>query len=122
MKRSLFVDDEPKILQGLQRMLRSMRHEWEMEFATSGQEALEILANAPFDVVVTDMRMPGMNGAQLLNEVMKRYPNVVRVILSGQTEQDVFLASSHIMHQFLPKPCDTETLKETIVRDCALKD
>ena len=122
MKRILFVDDEPKILQGLQRMLRSMRHEWEMEFATSGQEALEILANAPFDVVVTDMRMPGMDGAQLLNEVMKRYPNVVRVILSGQTEQDVFLASSHIMHQFLPKPCDTETLKATIVRDCALKD
>jgi len=122
MKRILFVDDEPKILQGLQRILRSMRHEWEMEFATSGQEALEILAKAPFDVVVTDMRMPGMDGAQLLNEVMKRDPNVVRIILSGQTDQDVFISSSRVMHQFLSKPCETETLKTTIVRDCVLKD
>lgn len=121
MKRILFVDDELKVLQGLQRMLRSMRHEWHMEFATSGQEALEILTKSPFDVIVTDMRMPGMNGTQLLDEVMKRYPNVVRIILSGQTDQDVFLSSSHLMHQFLSKPCDTESLKTTIARSCALQ-
>ncbi|MFO0795801.1 MAG: response regulator, partial [Candidatus Brocadiaceae bacterium] len=79
MKRILFVDDEPKVLQELQRMLRSMHHEWDMKFATSGQEALEMLSKSPFDVIVTDMRMPCMDGAQLLREVMKRYPSVVRI-------------------------------------------
>lgn len=103
-------------------MLHSMCHEWHMEFATSGQEALEILTKSPFDIIVTDMRMPGMNGTQLLNEVMKRYPNMVRIILSGQTDQDVFLSSSHLVHQFLSKPCDTESLKTTIARSCALQD
>ncbi len=122
MKRILFVDDELKVLQGLQRMLRSMRHDWEMEFATGGQEALAMLEKFPFDVVVTDMRMPGMNGAQLLDEVMKRYPHVVRIILSGQTDQDVFMSSCQIVHQFLSKPCDTEILKTTLVRAFALKD
>ncbi|MCF6154388.1 MAG: HDOD domain-containing protein [Candidatus Brocadia sp.] len=121
MKRILFVDDELKVLQGLQRMLRFMRHEWHMEFATSGQEALEILAKSSFDVIVTDMHMPGMNGTQLLNEVMRRYPSVVRIILSGQTDQDVFLSSSHLIHQFLSKPCDTESLKTTIARSCAMQ-
>ena len=83
MKRILFVDDEPKVLQGLQRMLRSMRNEWGMEFASSGREALEMLERAPYDVIVTDMRMPGMDGVQLLKEVTKRFPLLVRIILSG---------------------------------------
>jgi len=121
MKRILFVDDEPRVLQGLRRMLHSMRHEWTMEFAESGREALDMLAKAPYDVVVTDMRMPGMDGAQLLKEVMKRYPDVVRIILSGQTDQDTFLSSTTIMHRFLSKPCDTELLKGTIEDACRLK-
>ena len=62
MKRILFVDDEPKVLEGIQRMLRPMRHEWDMVFAQSGQEALSILAEQPADVVVSDMRMPRMDG------------------------------------------------------------
>ncbi|HHT9137658.1 MAG TPA: HDOD domain-containing protein [Candidatus Wunengus sp. YC60] len=121
MRKILLVDDEPKVLQGLQRMLRSMRHEWDTEFATSGQEALEILSKSPFDVIVSDMRMPGMDGVQLLMEVMKKYPNVVRIILSGQTDQEAFLSSSGIMHQFLSKPCDTELLKAAITRSCTLQ-
>lgn len=122
MKRILFVDDEQNELQALQRMLHPMRHEWHMEFATSGQEALEILTKSPFEIIVTDMRMPGMNGIQLLNEVTKRYPNMVRIILSGQTDQDAFLTSSHLVHQFLSKPCDTESLNTTIARSCVLQD
>ena len=61
--RILFVDDEPMILAGLQRMLRNMRSEWDMAFADSGEQALEMLARSPYDVVVSDMRMPGMSGA-----------------------------------------------------------
>ncbi len=122
MKKILFVDDDAKVLQGLQRMLRSMRHEWDMEFAVSGQNALEMLEKSPYDVIVTDMRMPGMDGAQLLKEVVKRFPRLVRIILSGQTDQEAFLSSSRIVHQFLSKPCDTELLKTTIERACALQD
>ena len=68
MKRILFVDDEAKVLEGLERMLRPRRREWEMVFATSGAEALRLLEASPFDVIVTDMRMPEMDGAQLLEQ------------------------------------------------------
>lgn len=122
MTKILFVDDEPKILDGLKRMLRSMRHEWDMEFASGGQAALEMLGRAPFEVIVTDMRMPGMDGVQLLKEVMKRFPLLIRIILSGQTDQEAFLSSSCVVHQFLSKPCDTQMLKTTIERACALQN
>ena len=54
-----------------------------MQFANSGKEALEIMAHKPFDVVVSDMRMPGMSGAELLSIVREEYPNVIRIVLSG---------------------------------------
>ncbi len=121
-KRILFVDDEPNILTGLQRMLRSMRGEWEMRFAQSGQEALQLLAEEPFDVVVSDMRMPGMDGAQLLGEVRNNFPQIVRIVLSGHSDQDLILKSVRPAHQYLSKPCDTDTLKLTIQRAEALRD
>jgi DNA-binding NtrC family response regulator len=120
-KRILFVDDERKVLDGLQRMLRSMRSEWEMESAISGQEALEILEGKPFDAVVTDMRMPGMDGRQLLEQVKNLHPQVVRIILSGYTDKDLILNSVGLTHQFLSKPCDPEALKTTIARACAMR-
>ena len=64
--RILFLDDEPLALQGLQRMLRNMREEWEMTFAESAREALDKMAQMPSEVVVSDMLMAGMNGAQFL--------------------------------------------------------
>jgi YesN/AraC family two-component response regulator len=82
-KRILFVDDEVNMLQGLRRMLNTMRHEWDMVFVESGQEALALLAQTPCDVIVSDMRMPGMDGVQLLTQVMERFPLTVRIILSG---------------------------------------
>ena len=104
-KRILFVDDESLALQGLERMLRNMRNEWEMEFVDSGSKALARMADAVFDVVVSDMRMPGMNGAQLLNEVMMRYPSTVRLILSGHADQDLIMKCVGSTHQYLSKPC-----------------
>ena len=118
-KRVLFVDDEPRILDGLRRMLRSMRHEWEMSFAESGQEALDILAKESFDVIVADMRMPGMDGAQLLSEVRKRH-QTVRIVLSGTADREAILHAASSAHQYLSKPCDAETLKSTLVRAGAL--
>ncbi len=121
-KQILFVDDEPKVLQGLQRMLRSLRREWQMEFAEGGPQALDYLAASPFDVVVTDMRMPGMDGAQLLDEVMRLYPATVRIVLSGQCDRQAVLKCVGPAHQFLTKPCDSETLKSTVARACSLRD
>ena len=69
MKKILFVDDEIRILEGLKRMLRGQRREWEMTFVDSGLAALDALAASRFDVVVTDMRMPRMDGAELLSVV-----------------------------------------------------
>lgn len=122
MKTSvLFVDDEPRVLDGLRRMLRSLRREWEMAFANSGQEALEIMARRPYDVIVSDMRMPGMDGAQLLDEVMRHHPDTIRIVLSGQSDQEQILQSMRPTHQYLTKPCSAETLQGTIRRAMKLR-
>ncbi len=122
MKQILFVDDEPILLDGLKRSLRSMRNEWSMTFAGSGEEALKVLEQTPFDVVVSDMRMPKMDGAQLLDEVQRRYPHIVRIVLSGYSDKAMLFHSIRATHQFLAKPCEPEQLKTTIQRACALKD
>jgi HD-like signal output (HDOD) protein/CheY-like chemotaxis protein len=121
-KRILFVDDEVMVLQGLQRMLRSMRAEWEMEFVESAAAALALLEQKPFDVIVSDMRMPHMNGAELLAEVMKRHPTTVRLILSGYADKDLILKCVGSTHQYLAKPCDAESLKATVARASNLED
>jgi HD-like signal output (HDOD) protein len=118
--RILFVDDEPNVLDGLRRMLRPMRAEWESTFAPGGEEALRILADTPHDVIVSDMRMPRMDGAQLLSEVRKRYPHMVRIILSGHSDQEMILKSIGPTHQYLTKPCDPTVLRVTIQRAVAL--
>ncbi len=119
-KRILFVDDEPNLLAGLRRMLRSMRREWEMVFVPGGSEALAMITQKPVDVVVSDMRMPGMNGVQLLREVMKVSPKTVRIVLSGQADRDAILEAVGPIHQYLSKPCDADTLKSTLQRACML--
>lgn len=121
-KNILFVDDEPNVLQGLKRMLRNMRKEWNMAYANSGQEALSIMEQETFDVIVSDMRMPGMDGAQLLTEVMKRYPNTVRIVLSGQSEKEAIFRAIGKTHQYLAKPCNADVLRQTVSRACALRD
>ena len=121
-KRVLFVDDEAHLRQGLRRMSYLLRDEWEMEFAASGVQALEVLAQTTFDVVVSDMRMPGMDGAQLLHEVRQRYPQMVRLILSGHSDYEMILRAVGQSHQYLAKPCEMETVLATITRTCALRE
>ncbi len=115
-KRALFVDDEPLVLSGLRRMLRSLRHDWDMSFANSGQEALALLEEENFAVIVSDMRMPEMDGATLLNEVAKRHPAVARLVLSGHAELDAILRAVRPAHQFLAKPCDPKLLERALQR------
>ena len=121
-RRILFVDDEPMVLNGLQRTLRKMRQDWDMTFASSGREALDVLGKKPMDVIVSDLRMPEMDGGRLLAEVKKQHPHVVRIILSGQLDQEMTLKSVRLAHQSLSKPCDAEVLKHTLAKLFALRD
>jgi DNA-binding NtrC family response regulator len=114
--RILFVDDDAMVLAALQRMLRPMRSEWDMGFLDSGAKALQRMREQPFDVILSDMRMPGMNGVELLQQVMASHPRTVRLILSGQAEPDLILKCVGVAHQYLSKPCDADTLKATIAR------
>ena len=121
MRHVLFVDDEPNILEGLQRMLRVYRDEWTMAFAPDAQAALSELKAAPFDVIVSDMRMPGMDGAALLARVKEEFPKVIRIVLSGHTDLEASMRAVPVAHQFLTKPCEAVALKETISRTCDLQ-
>lgn len=112
----LFVDDEPMVLEGLANALRKHRREWRMTFAVGGEEALERLEEEHFDVVVADMRMPGMSGEQLLERVRARWPETARIVLSGQTDEDVARRLVHLAHQFLAKPSDAETIHRVVSR------
>ncbi len=117
----LFVDDEPQVLQGLRRMLHSQSREWELHFTPGGKEALELMATTPMDVVVSDMRMPGMDGVQLLNEVKERFPKAARVALSGHMDERMIMGSTKVVHQYLSKPCSPETLISVLSRLLALR-
>jgi putative nucleotidyltransferase with HDIG domain len=118
----LFVDDEPNVLDGLRRMLRPLRQEWTAEVAPGGQQALVLMEKGTFDVVVSDMRMPGMSGVQLLEEVRRLYPKTVRIILSGQCDEEASAQAVRVAHQMLSKPCDAEVLKATVAGACARRD
>ncbi|HTR26711.1 MAG TPA: response regulator [Terriglobales bacterium] len=122
MKRLLFVDDATNVLEGLRRSLHSMRAEWEMHFVDSAEAALQTLDAMPFDVVVSDMRMPKMDGAQLLEEVKLRHPDVIRMVLSGQSSRTAVLRSLAPVHQFLSKPCDPQELIARLSQAFAMRD
>jgi len=123
MKRILFVDDEPNILSGLKRMLMNERHIWDMHFVQGGQEALTLLDDSGrFDAIVSDMRMPQMQGFELLKTVSERWPGMARIILSGHAEHESALRSAGVAHQFLSKPCDSKTLKHAVMRTCNMRD
>jgi HD-like signal output (HDOD) protein len=122
MMSVLFIDDDANILQGLQRLLRPMRREWDMTFALGPREATALFEQRTFDVVVSDMRMPEMSGAELLARIRENHPGVARIILSGHSQIDSAVRSAGIAHQFLAKPCDSEALRKTIARVMALRD
>lgn len=121
MIRILFVDDEAHVLQAMRRSLHDMSNDWSMEFAATGAAALEDLAKTPADVIVADVRMPGMDGWQLLAEVKKRHPQTVRMILSGQGDPSCIMRCVGAAHQYLAKPWDTAALKTAISQTLRLR-
>lgn len=103
-KAVLFVDDEPNIIKSLKRGL--MVEDYDKFFALSGQEALEILEENTISVIVTDMKMPGMNGLDLLKIVREKYPDTVRIVLSGYTHlpQVLVTINNGEIFRFITKP------------------
>lgn len=114
--RVLFVDDEPNILSGLRRILRGQRKEWEMVFREGGEEGLAAVTEAPCEVVVSDMKMPGMDGAEFLCNVREQYPGSIRIALWGETDSHMIYRCVQHAHQYLAKPCDADTLVSTVKR------
>ncbi len=122
MTRILFVDDEAALLDALRVRLRPMRQKWEMTFVDGGELALQQMQQAPFDIVVSDVRMSGMPGTWLLKTVSERWPHTVRIALSGVVDPSEALQLTPVAHRFLSKPCEPPVLEETLERCIALRD
>lgn len=120
-RRILFVDDEPHVLAGLRRLFRPLRREWDVHTAKTGAEALALLGSTSYDVVVSDMRMPVMDGAQLLEHVSNLQPETVRLILTGQSNDAALVEAASCTHQILSKPCDADVLVEAVERSFELR-
>lgn len=123
----LFVDDEPAILRGLERQMLTVETCFDGAttvnrlYAGNGAEALDVMAQTTCDVVVTDMRMPGMDGAALLRAIKNKYPQTVRIILSGYSDGGSKLLTTGLAHQYLTKPCDPEILHTILQSLCRLR-
>ncbi|MBN2041907.1 MAG: response regulator [Spirochaetes bacterium] len=114
MVKILFVDDDENLLNALKRMLRKKIKEWNMAFVLSAQEALNHLENDRCQVVVSDYKMPGMNGLDLFVKIKEKYPEIKRIILSGQSEAEIFDKAKEIAHEYITKPCSPDELVSII--------
>ncbi len=115
-KTILFVDDDPLLLEVYPFMLDDVTDRWDVATAEGGAKALEMLAVKKYDVVVSDMRMPNMNGIQLMNEVRRLHPETSRIIISGLGDQEEIARSLETTHQFLSKPIRSKDLVATLSR------
>lgn len=126
MKRILFVEDNEMLLELYGVMLDRERDHWEVSLAPDGENALKLLRQTEFDVVVSDMQMPGMSGIELLTQVRQMHPQTARIIISGFADQAEAADSLNCTHLFIPKPFDAKLLRATLMRvgslDAYLKD
>jgi putative nucleotidyltransferase with HDIG domain len=121
MKRILFVDDDLRFLEALRVGLQPRAADWIMSFVESGARAIQELEQSPQDVLVADVRMPEMDGAQLLRTVRERWPDTIRIVLSGAADLADVIRLLPIAHQYLNKPCLAKRLEEVIERSLDVK-
>jgi HD-like signal output (HDOD) protein len=122
VKNILFVDDERELLDGLRARLYKHRSDWKMQFVLSGEEALAIFENEAVDLIVSDVRMPGMDGGQLLTTVKQRWPTTMRIIISGYSDPVQAVRLTSLAHQYLAKPCEERQVENVIERCFYLRD
>lgn len=121
-KRILFVDDDRYVLDGLRRMLYVRRHEWKMEFVTGPADAFKVMRSTHYDMVISDLKMPDMDGVEFLEKVREKYPDMIRFMLSGYADQPLCSRAARCVHQLIPKPCDAERLAHLISGAIALHE
>ncbi|WP_161598322.1 response regulator [Pseudodesulfovibrio senegalensis] len=118
----LFVDDDPKVISGIRRNLHPYKKEWKLSFAGSGQEALELIKSEKVDLLVSDIRMPGMTGQELFDHVQRISPQTIRMALSGIMEVDNVVETMGNAHRFMSKPCSPEKLTHEIEEALAARE
>jgi CheY-like chemotaxis protein len=121
-QRILFVDDEPPVLAAMENVLRRHRSRWDVTFAAGGSAALRCLADEAFDVVISDLHMPEVDGVAVLARARELQPAAGRVVLSGHVDLDAVIRTLPVAQQFLTKPCPPDELRVAIERGCALRD
>jgi DNA-binding NtrC family response regulator len=112
--RILFVDDDPRVLNAIERQLRRDRERWDMVFVVGGKRGVDEIRKGGFTVVVSDFRMPEVDGVALLNEAAAVCPEMVPIMLSGDAEAEVMTRAVPALRQLIRKPCDTATLRAAI--------
>lgn len=112
----LFVDDDSNLLEGISRLLTVERSDILFSTATSAEEALKILGEKQFDVIVSDQKMGGISGLTLLSIAREKYPAMKRIMLSAQVHEDVYHEAESLAHKYIPKPCEFETIIAEIDR------
>jgi DNA-binding NtrC family response regulator len=117
----LLVDDEPEILFSLRGLLRK---EFEVYTAESGAEAIDILKHHPIQVIMTDQRMPGMTGVQLLHQVEGEYPRAIRIVFTGYADIKAVIDAVNQGHiyRYITKPWDPDELLSVLRQACAAHD
>jgi HD-like signal output (HDOD) protein/ActR/RegA family two-component response regulator len=122
LRQVLFVEDEPQLLEGLRLRLQPLADRWQMTFVDSGADALSRFEQTPHDVIVSDLGMPGMEGAQLLQAISQRWPATIRIALSGLSDEEQKLRLLPLAHQYLNKPCHPAQLEDAVVRSLRLRE
>ncbi len=113
-RRILFVDDDRNVLDGIRRLLRCRKNEWKIEFVTRGTQALKVMKDTHYDIIVSDLKMPVMDGVELLEKVRKRFPGVIRFMLTGYSDQPLKGKALRCSHKLLTKPCNAQQLSKLI--------
>ncbi len=121
-QRILFVDEDQSVLDGFKRVLYKMRSKWDMDFASTSEQALEKMENGSFNAVVASLHMTGISGIQLFEILQESHPETARVFVSDSGEMKTLIEALGTAHQFLVKPVDPVILKNTILRVMALRE
>jgi YesN/AraC family two-component response regulator len=116
--RILFVDDDEFVIKGLEILLFKQRGTWDMHFVSSGKQALDLFHDNPFDLVVSDVRMPGLDGIQLVKRLKEEAPNTICILLSGDIEEHplMSLIEDGIVHSLISKPCSYQALYDILTQ------
>ena len=121
-KRILFVDDDRQLLDGLRDAFRSYRRQWDMSFVEGSDEAVDVIETQAQDAIVSDLRMPGTDGAKLLELVKQRWPGTIRMVLSGHADMALVARAAAVAHRMIAKPCDARELGRVIEQACSIQD